>query len=200
MANENAVIECPICMCPMQLSIGSLSDCEHIFDWDCIRVWLESCSKCPICKQETSYAARHVLTSPLRGEGLSISHAYNALPAAVERECVEAKSLRSDDHETEAAVAAHANFHICEGMSTILLMTAESRGHPFRARTAHSLAFSHEANLARHRQRYHAKLTGFEISCRRISGGKSLWGESGDNFALFLKMLPLPLNMQLRLN
>jgi hypothetical protein len=138
--------ECSICRSHMAkqeapAQLGSIDSCQHLHCFVCIKEWLETCSTCPICKQDVRVLHQHALTKEAETllvdcEQLSIGEAHRLLhehaPHMKVLEIQERKLAQEDPDPSSIPDPGHGE--ICEGApSPSLVHLCHGLLHPMEA-------------------------------------------------------------------
>ncbi|XP_057847447.1 RING-H2 finger protein ATL2-like [Cryptomeria japonica] len=74
--NMNEDLECVVCLSNFEESekIRALPNCNHSFHIECINMWLQSHTNCPICRQRVSSNRSPTIMSSSRGREVTSSN------------------------------------------------------------------------------------------------------------------------------
>lgn len=125
---------CPICMSEYAppCELGSIDACQHMFCFSCIKEWLDTCSRCPICKQEGNTLYKHELTeeahSLFDGEHLGMADAHSIVQKQAPHSSsflIEKRQLAHEDPDP-GSIPDPGHSDICEGAHAACLRKARN--------------------------------------------------------------------------
>jgi Ring finger domain len=114
---EQGDVGCSICMASIGRMVGTLDCCQHAFCFTCIKQWLDSCSKCPVCKRNAKQLYRHELSRTVSGQakdGCSF-HAYVQAAAPYEELLEIQERVLSPEEPDPQGIPDPGHSEVCEG-------------------------------------------------------------------------------------